>query len=85
MVRLRVRGKLQVLKVLIIVNVFPQMYMGFFEMKNVLMIESDLSWVDFGVVGDSWDVVVGGDCWCMLLSCNFEQFFKIFTYEKNLF
>ena len=46
MVRLRVRGKLQVRKVLIIVNVFPQMYMAFFEMKYVLMIESGLSdWI----------------------------------------
>ena len=43
MVRLGVRGELQVLKVLIIVNVFPQIYMGFLEMKYVLMIEGDLS------------------------------------------
>ena len=43
MVRLGVRGELQILKVLIIANVFAQMYMGFFEMKYVLMIEGDLS------------------------------------------
>ena len=30
---LGVRGALQILKVLIIVNVFPQMYMSFLEMK----------------------------------------------------
>ena len=42
-VGLGVRGELQVLKVLIIVIVFPQMYMGFLEMKYVLMIEGDLS------------------------------------------
>ena len=43
LVRLGVRGELQVLKVLIIVNVFPEVYMGFLEMKYVLMIEGDLS------------------------------------------
>ena len=43
MVRLVVRGELQVLKVLIIVNVFPQTYMGFLEMKCLLMIEGVLS------------------------------------------
>ena len=43
MVRFGVRGRLQVLKVLIIVNVFPQMYIGGLEMKYVLMIEGDLS------------------------------------------
>ena len=42
-VRLGVRGEPQVLKVLIKVNVFPQKYMGFLEMKYVLMIEGDLS------------------------------------------
>ena len=42
-VRLGVRGELQVLKILIIVNDFPQMYMDFLEMKNTLMIEDDLS------------------------------------------
>ena len=35
---LGMRGELQVLKVLIIVNVFLQMYMDFPQMKNVLMI-----------------------------------------------
>ena len=34
-----VHGELQFLKVLIKVNVFLQMYMGFLEMKYVLMIE----------------------------------------------
>ena len=43
MVRLGVRGELQVLKFLIVVNVFLQMYMGFLELKYVLMIEGDLS------------------------------------------
>ena len=43
MVRLGVRGELRVLKVLIIVNVFLQRYMGFLEMKNVLMIGVDFS------------------------------------------
>ena len=42
-VRLGVRGKQQVLKVLIIVNVFLQMYMGFLEIEYVLMIEGGLS------------------------------------------
>ena len=41
-VRLGVRGELQVLKVLIIVNVSPEMFMSFLEMKYVLMIEGDL-------------------------------------------
>ena len=39
---LGVRGELRVLKVLLIVNFFLQMYMGFLEMKNVLMIGGDL-------------------------------------------
>ena len=43
MVRLGVLGELHILKVLIIVNVFPQIYLGFLEMKYVLMIEVDLS------------------------------------------
>ena len=34
-VRLGVHGELQALKVLIIVNVFPQMYMGFLEIGVV--------------------------------------------------
>ena len=38
-----VRGEIQVLNVLIIINVFPQMYMDFLEMKYVLMIQDDLS------------------------------------------
>ena len=42
-VSLGVRDGLQVLKVLIIVNVFPQMYMGILERKHLLMIEGDLS------------------------------------------
>ena len=41
-VRLGVLGELQFLKVPVIVNVFPQMYMGFLEKKYVLMIEGDL-------------------------------------------
>ena len=41
-VRLGFHGDLQVLKILIIVNVFPQMYMDFLEMKYVLMIKGDL-------------------------------------------
>ena len=40
---LGVRGELRVLKVLIIVNVFLQMYMDFLEMKDVLMIGGSLS------------------------------------------
>ena len=43
MLSLGVRGDLRVLKDLIIINVFPQIYMGFLEMKYVLMIEDDLS------------------------------------------
>ena len=42
-VRIGMRGELQVLKVLIIVKVFLQMYIDFFEMKYVLMIEGGLS------------------------------------------
>ena len=42
-VRLGVHGELQVLKILIIVNVFLQMYMGFLELRYVLMIEGGLS------------------------------------------
>ena len=46
MVRSGVHGELQVLKVLIIVNVFPQMYMGFLEKRDVLMFQGDLSdWI----------------------------------------
>ena len=43
MVRLELHGELRVLKVLIIMHVFPQMYMDFREMKYVLMIGGDLS------------------------------------------
>ena len=42
-VRLGVRGELEVLKVLIIVDVLVQMYMGFLEMRYVLMVEDGLS------------------------------------------
>ena len=42
-VRLELHGELRVLKVLIIMHVFPQMYMDFREMKYVLMIGGDLS------------------------------------------
>ena len=42
-VRLGVRGELKILKVLIIVNIFPQMHTDFLETKYVLMIEGDLS------------------------------------------
>ena len=42
-VRLEVRDELRVLKVLIKMRVFPQMYMGFLEMKNVLLIGCYLS------------------------------------------
>ena len=43
LVRLGMRSELQVLKVLIIVKVFLQMYMDFLEKKYVLMIEGGLS------------------------------------------
>ena len=43
MVRLEVRDEQRVSKVLIIMRVFRQMYMGFLKKKNVLMIGVDLS------------------------------------------
>ena len=43
-----VHGELQFLKVLIKVNVFLQMYMGFLELKYVLMIEG--GWSDLILV-----------------------------------
>ena len=55
MVRLGVRGELHVLRVLIIVNVFLQMYMGFLEMKYVLMIEGGLSdWILVWLENPGW-------------------------------
>ena len=43
MVLLGTRGELQVLKALIIVNVFLQLYLDFLGMKYVLMVEDGLS------------------------------------------
>ena len=64
MVRLVVRRELQVLKVLIKVNVFLQMYIGFFEMKYVLMIEGGLFvWILVLLeIPVMLYVVVGGNC-----------------------
>ena len=65
----------QLLKVLIIVSVFPQMYMGFFEMKYVLLIEGDLSdWMLLEIPEMSLSLGTERG----LLISNFEKFFKNF-------
>ena len=77
-VRLGVRGELQALKVLIIVNVFLQVNMGFLEIKYGLMIEgglSDCMLVLLEIARMVWSVVK----FCLLIF-GFFFVFEVFVY-----